>query len=266
MRRSSAAEGSWVDTAQDNEREARALRRLLRSFGSADSYGLVLVLLIVTYGLAAALWERWGATILLFVQMATVWLALRTSDARRGVRLVATGLFILAGLVAVTNLFARQDSDIVAFVFLAAAVLYFVAPFSIVRHIGYRRTVDLETMLGALAAYLLIGMAFAFVYRLLGAVQASAFFGANGDGTISQDLFFSFVTLTTTGYGNLVPAGNPGQSLAVLEALMGQLFLVTAVAKIVSAWRPRRWEGPGPNSDTTPDHSVQEASIDDAPQ
>ena len=52
---------------------------------------------------------------------------------------------------------------------------------------------------------------------------------------MSQDLFFSFVTLTTTGYGNLVPTGNPGQSLAVLEAPLGQLFLVTAVGKLVSA-------------------------------
>ena len=84
-------------------------------------------------------------------------------------------------------------------------------------------------------------MAFAFVYRFLGAVQASPFFGDEGDGTLSQGLFFSFVTLTTTGYGNLVPAGNPGQSLAVLEALLGQLFLVTAVGKLVSAWRPRGW-------------------------
>ena len=60
-----------------------------------------------------------------------------------------------------------------------------------------------------------------------------------GDGNIADDLFFSFVTLTTTGYGNLVPAGNPGQSMAVLEALIGQLFLVTAVAKLVTAWKPQ---------------------------
>ena len=62
-----------------------------------------------------------------------------------------------------------------------------------------------------------------------------------GDGSISDDLFFSFVTLTTTGYGNLVPSQNPGQSLAVMEAVVGQLFLVTAVAKIVTAWHPARW-------------------------
>ena len=96
-------------------------------------------------------------------------------------------------------------------------------------------------MLGALCAYLFFGMAFAFTYRVIGATQTPAFFGSQGNGTLSQDLFFSFVTLTTTGYGNLVPAANPGQSLAVAEALLGQLFLVTAVGKIVTAWRPKGW-------------------------
>jgi Ion channel len=50
-------------------------------------------------------------------------------------------------------------------------------------------------------------------------------------------LFFSLATLTTMGYGNLVPAAKPGQSFAVLEAIVGQLFLVPAVAKVVTAWR-----------------------------
>jgi Ion channel len=246
------------DTAtqiEDTERETRALRRLLRSFGSTSSYGLVLLMIVVTYVLAASLPERWAATILLFTQIATVWQALRVSQARRVFRLVATGLFVLATIAAVASLFARRHPDLVTSAFLASTALYVVAPFSIVRHIGYRRTVDQETMLGALAAYLLIGMAFAFAYRLIGAVQASPFFGAGGDGTVSQDLFFSFVTLTTTGYGNLVPANNPGQSLAVLEALTGQLFLVTAVAKIVSAWRPRGWRDPDPGSESKPDRS-----------
>ena len=73
--------------------------------------------------------------------------------------------------------------------------------------------------------------------------RSRAFFGPQGRGTLSQDLFFSFTTLTTTGYGNLVPAGNPGQTFAVLEMLIGQLFLVTAVAKVVSAWQPGQGRG-----------------------
>jgi len=57
-------------------------------------------------------------------------------------------------------------------------------------------------------------------------------------------LFLSLVTLTTTGYGDLVPATNPGQTLAAMEAVLGQLFLVTAVAKIITAGNPRGWRTP----------------------
>lgn len=246
------AAGEAATPIEDREREVRSLRRLLRSFGSTGSYGLVLVMIVATYALAATLSGRGATTILLLSQMATVWQALRISVARRRVRFATTGLFILTTIAAVANLFAPKHQAFVALAFTASAALYFVAPFSIVRHVGLRRTVDQETLLGALAAYLFIGMAFAFAYRLLGAVQSSPFFGASGDGTVSQDLFFSFITLTTTGYGNLVPATNPGQSLAVLEALTGQLFLVTAVAKVVSAWRPRGWRPSDPGSKSKP--------------
>jgi hypothetical protein len=116
-----------------------------------------------------------------------------------------------------------------------------VAPASIVGDLRRRRRVDRELMLGALATYLMLGMAFAFSYRCIAAFQPGPFFGAQGDGTLADSLFYSFVTLTTTGYGDLVPAGNPGRTLGVLEALLGQLFLVTAVAKVVNVWRPRGW-------------------------
>lgn len=240
-----------VDEAAESDREARAVRRLLRSFSSADSYGLVLLMIVGTYVLAATLSERWGATILVFVQIGTVLLALRTSRARRGLLVVAYVLFAVAAVAAVVNLFTDHDSALRPLVFIASSLLYVVAPVSIVRHIAFRRKVDQETMLGALAAYLLIGMAFALAYRFVGAVETAPFFGAEGEGTLSQGLFFSFVTLTTTGYGNLVPAGNPGQSLAVLEALLGQLFLVTAVGKLLTEWRPVAWR----ESSDDPEHA-----------
>jgi hypothetical protein len=106
-------------------------------------------------------------------------------------------------------------------------------------------------VLGAIAAYLMAGMAFAFAYRALGALQSGPLFGSQGEGSFSQDLFFSFTTLTTTGYGNLVPATNPGQTLAVSEMLIGQLFLVTAVAKVVSTWRPGHDRGHPPTKDNS---------------
>jgi voltage-gated potassium channel Kch len=141
---------------------------------------------------------------------------------------------------AAANLFVA-GTPLTGLTFVAASLLYLIAPLSIVRDIGFHRGVDRETMIGALTAYLLIGMAFAFAYQCVGILQPGPLFGDGGDPEMSQALFFSFVTLTTTGYGDLVPAGNPAQSLAVLEALVGQLFLVTAVAKVVENWRPRGW-------------------------
>ena len=145
------AAGEAATPIEDREREARSLRRLLRSFGSTGSYGLVLVMIVVTYALAATLSGRGATTILLFTQMATVWQALRISVARRGLRFATTGLFILTTIAAVANLFAADHEAFVALAFTASATLYFVAPFSIVRHVGWRRTVDQETLLGALA-------------------------------------------------------------------------------------------------------------------
>lgn len=215
-------------------------RRVFRDFTSTDSYGVVLLMIVTTYVVAVTLTEPWGVSVVIVVQIVTVWVTLHTSKARRGLRLVATCTLVLAMVAAAANLVDPTDDALVPYVFLCASLLYVVAPFSIIRHIVFRRVIDLQTLFGALAAYLLFGMAFAFCYRFVGEVQGGPFFGDAGDGTVSDDLFFSFVTLTTTGYGNLVPAGNPGQTLAVLEALLGQLFLVTAVAKVVNVWQPRR--------------------------
>ena len=108
-------------------------------------------------------------------------------------------------------------------VYLASGLLYLIAPFAIIRNVAQRPRVDREVV-GAICAYIFIGMAFAFLFRTVALAQDSSFFGANGDGSMAETLFFSFTTLTTVGYGNLVPAANPGQSLAVIEMVLGPLF------------------------------------------
>ena len=230
---------------QVQERRRQRPRRLLRAFISPDSYGLVLLLILVTYVLSATMTAPWAVSLVLFVQIATIWVTLQASEARRRVREVASGLLVVSAAIAILNLFiSRETADGVMAV--VSGLLYVAAPVVIVRRLVLRQTVDTQTVLGAIAAYLMVGMAFAFAYRALGTLQADPFFGSEGEGTFSQDLFFSFTTLTTTGYGNLVPDANPGQTLAVMEMLTGQLFLVTAVAKVVSSWRPGRGRGRPP--------------------
>jgi hypothetical protein len=219
-------------------------RWLMEAFSSPDSYGLVLLLILMTYALSATLAASWAASLVLAVQIGTVWVTLRASQARRSARVIANIALAVAALAALANLFFRAQIHGSIVAPWVSCLLYLIAPVSIIRHLVLRRTVDSETVLGAIAAYLMAGMFFAFLYHALGLSQPQPpFFGTQGMGTFSQDLFFSFTTLTTTGYGNLVPAGNPGQSFAVLEMLIGQLFLVTAVAKVVNAWRPGQGRG-----------------------
>jgi hypothetical protein len=221
-------------------RHSHPWRRLSRAFITEDSYGFVLLLVMVTYIVSVSVTETWAGSIVLTVQLATVWFTLRTSQARPVVRRIADIVLCLAAFAAIVSFFVHQSGHERGGIFVICSLLYLIAPFSIVRHLILRRDIDIETLLGAVSAYLLIGMFFAFAYQAAGEIGSVPFFGAAGHGSLSQDLFFSFVTMTTVGYGNLVPAANPGQTLAVLEALIGQLFLVVAVGKIISSYRPRR--------------------------
>jgi ion channel len=203
-------------------------------------YGPAIVLIALTYVLGTLASQRWTISLLLLIQIGTVWYALRVSRARPAVRLTAGSLFALALLVGGWNLFAHGRA-LIAVTFLAGSVLYLLAPLSILADLASRGDADRELMLGALATYLMLGMAFGFAYRCLAVLIPGPFYGDAGDGTLADNLFYSFVTLTTTGYGDLVPVPAAGRTLAVLEALLGQLFLVTAVAKIVNIWEPRAW-------------------------
>ena len=214
--------------------------------------------------------QQWQLSIIVVLQVLTVSLALRVSRARRVVVAIATIALAYAVVVSVVALFSDESNLTRGLLFLASAVLYFLAPLSILRAIVMQRDVDQETVLGAIDAYLFVGMFFAYAYQAIGAFEAP-FFTGGVEVTVARALFFSFTTLTTTGYGNLVPASQVGQTVAVGEMLVGQLFLVTAVAKVITVWRPARWRGEDEVSSPPPQgdrHSVADdppASTGDDP-
>jgi hypothetical protein len=110
----------------------------------------------------------------------------------------------------------------------------------IVRDLRHTGQVRLAAVMGVLSLYLLIGMVFAFTYAALDAI-AGPFFANTRDATTSECLYFSFTTLTTVGYGDFVARTDLGHTLAVVEALIGQIYLVTVVSLIVSnLGRPAR--------------------------
>ena len=118
-----------------------------------------------------------------------------------------------------------------------------VAPVVIARDLWTHPRVTGHTVAGALCVYLLVGMLFSALLGLAAGLFHEPVFRHHGDGTEADRLYFSFVTLTTTGYGDFAPGLGAARALAVLEALIGQLYLVTVVAVLVSRVGPLRRSG-----------------------
>lgn len=104
----------------------------------------------------------------------------------------------------------------------------------IVRNLRATGEVRLEAVFGVLCLYVLIGMAFGFVYGAIDRLGGDPFFADGQPATVSHCLYFSLTTLATVGYGDFVARTDLGHTLAVSEALIGQIYLVTVVSLIVS--------------------------------
>ncbi len=94
--------------------------------------------------------------------------------------------------------------------------------------------VTMHRIQGAIAGYLLLGLAWANVYELLALRLPGAFAGVNVAESAHRWIYFSFVTLTTVGYGDVIPVHPLARSFATLEALTGQLYPAILLARLVS--------------------------------
>ena len=214
--------------------------RLKDRLERGDSYGLLLALIIVTYALMAFVdFNGWGRAFISFMFASILLLAIHTSHVRRrGMRigLALAGLSVISNVVGV----ALGWTSLHGLAFLMMIPIL-AAPFVVLNNILRHTVVNVETLLGAISAYALIGIAFAAVYSAANLV-APPFFAQPGPHDGVSFLYFSFVTITTLGFGDLTPAQDAGRVLVSLEALIGQIFLVTLVARLVSQYGSRRPE------------------------
>jgi hypothetical protein len=174
-------------------------------------------------------------------------LTLRTSRLpRRQVHAMAAVLLTgsaVAGGLAIT----RPSAEAVAAASIWTGVLLLVTVTVIVKRILAFSTVTGQSIFGAISAYLIIGFMFAVFYAAFAQLNGGHFFAGSQPGNSETFQYFSFTTLTTLGYGDFTAAANDGRAIAVVEALTGQVFLATLVARLVAAFRgPRAPAGAGP--------------------
>jgi uncharacterized membrane protein len=227
-------------------REAYAER-----FARGDSYGLLLTLLVVLYLSIAmvdpqSLWGRFFVSVLLG---AVLLLAFHTSHVRARGLAIGIVLVVIADTAnLIQALFDSHGSDGSTYIMF---VLVLIAPIVILNRIIRHETVGLETILGAICVYVLIGIAFAGIYAGVNDAESAGFFAQHVVPNNVDFLYFSFVTITTVGYGDLTAGTSTGRVLVTFEALMGQIFLVTLVARLVGMYGvSRRSARDGPDDDS----------------
>jgi ion channel len=206
---------------------------------NSHSYVSVLLLLMASFVYTAASPDRhWSQGVLTLIQCATFVLALYTAglghDFRPGLILVATSLAL-----AVVAPIGGGDTLVGV---LGIVQVTLVAATVAVIGLGVfdQGQVNQQSVTGSICIYILVGMLFTFVYGAVAALDSGPFFAQNTDGTPSLRLYFSYVTLATLGYGDYTAASTLGHTLSILEALTGQLYLVTVVAVLVAGLAGRR--------------------------
>jgi Ion channel len=207
--------------------------------GPVRRYGLLLIILVTSYVLSAFFGGRWirDAQLALFTGagMLEVW---NSSLHRRYARIVMAGAFLISALVIVIA--NHQGGPLGRGVASAwSALLLLVIVIMILRDILVAETVTLQSIFGAVSTYLIIGLMFSAIYSAIYFLNSQHFFAGNQPGIPANFQYFSFTTLTTLGYGDLTAADSGGRAIAMLEAMTGQIFLVTLVAKLVATFRTR---------------------------
>jgi hypothetical protein len=206
--------------------------------GSRQRYGMLLLALGATFffdGVAEpGDLQRAVGTVLVG---ATLMLALYAAEMpNRRMRFAAALILTIVVGVVIASV-AGKGTTVAGIAAIANGLLIVLAPPAVVigllRNLRATGAVTVTVVVGVLCLYLLVGLFFAFTYIAIQNLGGAPFFASGDAATSARGVYFSFATMTTVGYGDFTARTNLGHTLAVTEALLGQIYLVTVVAAIV---------------------------------
>jgi hypothetical protein len=209
---------------------------------ASHSFGVVLALVVVSIMFTAfAPEESWAQSVLVLLQAGALGLALWTSGLGRAAARGLVGVALVASVIAIAQLLWGDDPVRGAAGIFSGVLIVMTCTVIAVGVLDQRR-VNAQSVIGVVTIYLLLGLFFTFAYSATAVLGSGPFFEQGIDGTPGDRIYFSYVTLATLGYGDFTAASQLGRMLAVSEALLGQLYLVTVVAVVVGRLRPRGGE------------------------
>ena len=151
--------------------------------------------------------------------------------------LVVATILAVPALLSILGHFFLESALVTDRVFLGLMTVYYsYTTVAIIRHIFRMRKVDADTIISAISAYLMIGLSFAVAFMLVQFGTPEALVESTADNLVNwTDIFyFSIVTLTTLGYGDISPTIPIARSLATLEAVCGVMYMSILIARLVS--------------------------------
>jgi len=202
---------------------------------SERRFFILLILILVTICLTPFLDHFIETRILMDIFLTVIFIFIIFAIRSKRTHVIIASILVLPLIISTWSIYFIESTHIGLLTRIFGALFFAYAVIIILQMVVRSTEVTRETIFAAIVAYLLIALMWAFLYMTLELVIPGSF--ARPEASIRAEMmhfeYFSFVTITTLGYGDITPLTNRASALVLLEALIGQIYLVVLVAWLV---------------------------------
>ncbi|MEE9452061.1 MAG: potassium channel family protein [Gammaproteobacteria bacterium] len=199
---------------------------------------LVLLLLLIAYFIAKTFIDEghfeYIITILFAVLVAYSLYVIGHSKRLIFITALVAGLSVVSVLL--TSTLYQITGKILIIHALLGVMFFFLIALHSLRYSIRGKRITADNLCGAICTYLLLGLAFSYLYVLISTIDSNAFAYSLEQVGTEDYIYYSFVTLTTLGYGDIVPILKIARTVSWLEAVTGQIYLTVLIAQLVALY------------------------------